>query len=130
MFLGALAAFNDFVYLTDDVLSVWQEISIFVDRRIPRRHLRAINVGNVWERDETLVVRPIDLFYRPVPLEFCFTAFGTFSDLGGLVGIRVHVRSGIAHERRCSRFISIGKSGRFGDVPGKVCGERNKGDYQ
>lgn len=120
VFLGALAALDDLVYLTDDVVSVWQEFSIFVDRRIPRRHLRPIDVGNIWERDKTLVVRPVDLFYRPVPLKLCFAAFGSFSDLGGFVGVRVHVRPGIAHKRRSSRFVSIGKSGRFGDIPGKV----------
>jgi hypothetical protein len=125
-FLGALAAFDDLVNLTDDVLSVWQEISIFVDRRIPRRHLRPIDVGDIWERDETFAVRSIDLFYRPVPLELCLATFGTFNDLGGLVGIRMHVRPGITHKRRRTWLVSVGKSGRFWNISGKVCDERNK----
>jgi len=129
IFLGALAAFDDLVDFTYDVLSIRQEISIFVDRRVPRWHFRPIDIGNIWERNETLAVGSVDLLCRPVPLELCLTAFGTFSDLRGLVGLRMHVRPGIAHKRRRSGLVSVGESGRFGDISGKVYDERNKGRH-
>jgi len=110
-FLRALTAFNDFIDLTDNVLPVWQEIPIFVDRRIPRRHLRPIDVRNIWERNETFAVRTVDLFYRPVPLELCLAALGTFNDLRRLVWICVHIRPGVAHKRRGSWLVGVGKDG-------------------
>ena len=110
VFLGALAALNNFVDLADYILLVWQEIPIFVDRRIPRRHLRPINVGNVWKRDETFAVGTVNLFYRPIPLELCLAALGTFNDLGRLVGIRMHVRPGVPHKSRRPWLVSVGKS--------------------
>ena len=123
-FLGSLTVFDDFVDLADDVLVVRQEVSIFVDRRVSRRHVRPIDVGNIRERDETFAVWSVDLFYWPVPLEPGLAAFGTFGDLWGLVGICVHVWPGIAHKCRCPWLVSVGKGGRFGDIPGKVYNER------
>ena len=110
-FLSALAAFNNFIDLTDNVFSVWQEIPIFVDRRIPRRHLRPIDVGNIWERNETFAVGTVDLLHRPVPLKLCLAALGTFNDLGRLFGIRVHVWPRVAHKRRRSWFVGMEESG-------------------
>ena len=127
VFLRALTTFDYFVDLTDDVLSIRQEISIFVDRRVPRRHFRSIDVGNIRERDETFAVGSIDLLYRPVPLKLRLAALSALSDLGWVIGIRMHVRSGIAHERCCSWLVGIGEEGRFRDIPREVCGERNKG---
>ena len=126
-FLGALTAFDDVVNLTDDVLSVRQEVSVFVDRRISRRHFRPIDVGDIWERNETFAVRSIDQLRWPVPLEFSLAAFCTLNDIGGFVWIRMHIRPRIAHKRRRSWLVSIGKSGRFRDIPRKVCDERNRG---
>lgn len=127
VFLGPLTAFDYFVDLADDILPVCQEASVFVNRRVPRRHFRPIDVRDVWEGNKTLAVRSINQLYRPVPLKLCLAALGAFDDLGGLVGIGMHVRAGIAHKRRCSRLVGVGKSGRFRDVPGKVYDERNKG---
>ena len=127
IFLDALTVLDKFIDLTDDVLSVRQKISIFVDRRVPRLHFRPVDVGNIWERKQTFAVGPVNLFYRPVPLKLCLAAFGTFNDLGRLVGIRMHVWARIAYE--CCRpwLVGICKSGGFWDVPGKVCDERNEG---
>jgi hypothetical protein len=125
-FLGALAIFDDFVHLTDDVLSVRQEVSIFVDWCVPRRHQWPVDVGDVWERDKALAIGSIDLFYRPVPLKPCLASFGTFNNFGWFVGIRVHVRPRIAHKRCRPWFVSIGKSGGFRDIPREVWSERNK----
>ena len=130
VFLGALTAFDYFVHLTDDVLSVRQEDSIFVDWRVPRRHHWSIDVGNIWERDETFAVGSVNLFHWPVPLKRRLASFGTSDNLGWLVGVRVHVRPGIAHKRCRSRFISIYKSGRFGDIPREVCREQIKGNHE
>ena len=123
VFLGCLAVVDYFIDLTDDVFSVRQEISIFVDRRVPRKHFRPIDVGNVWERDNTFAVRPIDLVHWPVPLELCLAALSAFSNIRGLVGVRMHVGSGITHKRRCSWLVCISKGGRFRNVPGKICDE-------
>lgn len=127
VFLGALTTFDDGVHLTDDILFVRQEISVFVDRRVPRTYLRPVDVGDIRERDESFTVRPINLFYWPVPLKPCFASFCALDDLRRLTGIRVHVRPGITHERLRSRFISVSKSGRFGVAPREVCGQRDKG---
>jgi len=127
VFLSARATFDYFVDFTDDVVSVRQKISVFVDRRVSRRHFRPIDVGDIWERNETFAVLPVDLFYRPVPLKLCLAAFSTFSDLGGLVGFRMHVRSGVAHKRRRPWLVSVGKSGRFWNIPGEVCSGRSEG---
>ena len=110
VFLRALTAFYNFIDLTDNVLPVWQEIPIFVDRRISRRHLRPIDVGNIWERNETPAVRTVDLFYRPVPLELCLAALGTFNDLRWFIWIRVHIRPGVAHKRRGTWLVGVGKN--------------------
>ena len=126
VFLNALTVLDKFIDLTDDVLSVRQKISIFVDRRIPRLHFRPVDVGNIWERNETFAVRPVDLFYRPVPLKLCLAAFGTFNNLGRLVGICMHVWTGIAYERCRPWLVGIGKSGGFWDVPREVYDERNE----
>lgn len=124
--LRALTAFDDFVNLTDNVLPVRQEVSVFVDRRVSRRHFRPIDVGDIWERNETFAVGSIDLFHRPVPLELRFAAFGTFNDIWGFVRIGVHIRPGIAHKRRRPWLVSIGKSRGLGDISGKVCDKRSK----
>ena len=118
--LGALTAFDYLVDLAYDVFSVRQEITIFVDRRVPSRHFRAIDVGNVWERNEAFAVKSVDLLCRPVPLELGFAAFGTLNDLRGFVGIRMHVRPGIAHKRCRSWLVSICKNRRVWNIPGKV----------
>ena len=120
-FLRVLVVFDDFVDLADDILTVGQEISIFVNQRVPRRDLRAIDVGDVWERDKTFTVRSVNFFYRPVPLELCLASFSAFDDIRRLVGIRVHVWSGIAYERCRSWLISIGESRGIGDTPREVC---------
>lgn len=127
VFLRALAAFNDFIDLADDVLPVCQEVPIFIDRRIPRRHLRPVDVGDIWEWNETSAVGTVDLFYRPVPLKLRLAALGTFNDLGRFVGFRMHVRPGVAYKRRRSWLVSVGKSRGLWYAPRKVCDEQNKG---
>ena len=126
VFLGALAAFDDFVYLANHILSIGQEISIFVDWCVPGAHYWPVDVGNIRERDETFAVGSVDLFYFPVPLKRCLASFGALNNLRWLVGIRVHVRPRIAHKRRCPRFVRIGKSGSFRNIPREVCGEQGK----
>ena len=125
--LGALTAFDNFVNLADDVLPVRQEVSVFVDRRVARGHFRPIYVGDIWERNETFAIGSIDLLRRPVPLELRLAPFGPFNDVRRLVWVRMHIRPGIAHKRRCPWLVSIGKSRRFGDIPGKVCDGRSEG---
>lgn len=120
VFLGTLAAFNDLIHLTDDILPVGQEISVFVDWGVPRRHRRPVDVGDIWERDEAFAIGSIYFFHGPVPFKICIASFGTFNDLGWLVGVRVHVRPGIAHKCGRSWFIGICKSGRFGVIPREV----------
>ena len=127
VFLGPLTAFDYFVDLTDDVLPIWQKFSVFINRRVSRRHFGPVDVRDVWEGNKALAIRSIDQFYRPVPLKLRLAALGAFDDLWGQVGICMHVRAGIAHKCRRSRLIGVRESGRFRDVPGKVYDERNKG---
>lgn len=119
--LSVATVVDDVVDLANRFFSIWQEISgCVINWCIPWRHFRPINLRNVWERNKTFSVGSIDLFCRPVPLKLGFAAFGTFDDIGRLVGICMHVRAGITHERRRSRFVCIGKRGRFGNVSREV----------
>lgn len=130
-FLGALAVLDDFVYLAHNILSVGQEVSIFVYWRVPRRHNRSVDVGNIGKRDKTFAIGPVDLFYWPVPLKLCLASFGTFSNLGWLVGIRVLVRPRVANPGRRPWFVSVGEGGSFGEVPREVWSEiLKKGNHQ
>jgi hypothetical protein len=127
-FLRVLVVLDDIIDFTDYVLFVGQEISVFVNRCVPRVNVRPIDVGNIWEGDEALAVGSVNLFYRPIPLKLGLASFGTFNNIGGLLRIRVHVRPGITHECCRSWLVGVGENGRIGDAAREVCGEQDKGE--